>query len=175
MTNNFLIYAKILDFNNSNLFSPASKAIVDILRKESVTYNYHQFCITEAKFDEFGLNKEWRILSTSVADIEFISSFESQKYPFYGLQFHPEKNVYEFKSSLNIPHGSSAIKVSQYFANLFVDESRKNNHKFPSWAVEQKALIYNYKPAYTGQKNASYEQLYMFTKDDNNRSLNIDI
>lgn len=115
------------------------------------------------------------MLSTNKVDIDFISSFESKKYPFYGIQFHPEKNIYEFKSSLNIPHSSSAVKVSQYFANFFIDECKKNNHKFSTFADEQKALIYNYRPIFTGLKNASYEQLYMFTEEDNNDSFLITV
>lgn len=133
-----------------------------------MTYNYHQYCLTEKNFTVNGLDKDWAVLSTSTADVEFISSFESKEYPFFGIQFHPEKNIFEYKSSLNIPHSISAIKISQYFANFFVEETRKNYHKFDTLVAEQEALIYNYPAFYTGKKNSSYEQLYMFTEEINN-------
>lgn len=56
---------------------------------------------------------------------EFISTIEDKKYPFYGIQFHPEKNVYEWIEGKNIPHGKHATIVNQFFANFFVDEGRK--------------------------------------------------
>lgn len=141
------------------------------MSNQSVTYNYHQFCLTETNFTNYGLDNDWKVLSTNIADVEFISSFESKKYPFYGVQFHPEKNVYEFKSNLNIPHSPSAIRVAQYFANFFVEETRKNSHKFNKDIDERRSLIYNYQPSYTGLKNASYEQLYMFTNEDNEKNI----
>jgi hypothetical protein len=56
--------------------------------------------------------------------LEFISTLEHRKYPFYGVQFHPEKNLYEWVTEKNIPHGSHAVQISQYFANFFVNEGK---------------------------------------------------
>jgi len=56
--------------------------------------------------------------------IKFISTLEHKQFPFYGLQFHPEKNLYEWAIKKNIPHGINAIIVSQYFANFFVNEGK---------------------------------------------------
>lgn len=41
------------DFRQSQLFGSASKEIVDILRREAVTANYHTFCLTEPVCTEF--------------------------------------------------------------------------------------------------------------------------
>lgn len=156
------------DFAESKLFQQAPRQIIKILKTENVTYNYHQFCVTERNFTKVGLDKEWKVLSTNtdVYGLEFISSFESKRYPFYAVQFHPEKNPFEFKLSLHFPHSKEGVEVSQYFANFFIEETRRNNHAFASWEVEQKSLIYNYMPHFTGIKNGSYEQIYMFKKSD---------
>lgn len=156
------------DFSSSKMFTAASKEVINILASEDVTYNYHQFCVTERGLKEFSLEKDWAILSTNkdVNGLEFISSYESRNFPFYGIQFHPEKNMFEFKASLKIPHSENAVIASQYFANAFVQETRKNNHSFNNWESEQKSLIYNYPAQFTGIKNSSYEQLYMFKKSD---------
>lgn len=71
-----------------------------------------------------GVRDQFRILSLNhdLNNAEFISSLEHITYPFYGLQFHPEKNLYEWKLGRKIPHGKSAIVIAQYFANFFVDE-----------------------------------------------------
>lgn len=112
--------------------------------------------------------KDWRILATNKDknELEFISVFESKDYPFYGIQFHPEKNQYEFILDKNIPHSLNAVKVAQYFANFFVEETRKNDNTFADWQREQDALIYNYNPAFIGMQNSSYEQIYVFKESD---------
>lgn len=47
--------------------------------------------------------------------------------PFYGVQFHPEVNIFEWSKKRKYPHTPNAIKVSQHFSNFFVKEG--NNKK----------------------------------------------
>lgn len=71
-----------------------------------------------------GLDSDWRVtaVNNDSQGLEFISSFEHKQYPIYGVQFHPEKNGYEWKKTNNNPHTANAILVQQYFANFFVNE-----------------------------------------------------
>ncbi|KAI4470280.1 protease family c26 gamma-glutamyl hydrolase [Holotrichia oblita] len=161
------------DFRTSKLFSNAPDDIVEDLTNLDITYNSHNYCLTEETFEENNLLNDWQIISTNkdVNDFEFISVFESKRYPFYSIQFHPEKANFEFKSSLLIPHTAEAIKSSQYFANFFIEEAKRNNHKYPDWRSEQQAMIYNYSPHFTALQNSSYLQLYMFKESDENSVL----
>lgn len=85
-------------------------------------------------------------------------------YPFYGLQFHPEKNLYEWKRSLNIPHTANAIKAAQYFSNFFATECRKNSNRFSGPAEENSVLIYRFPVTFTGHiEKSSFEQCYLLT------------
>lgn len=138
------------------------------LSKYKVVYNSNIFCLTERTFEDNDLLKDWRILATSEdkENFEFVSVFESRKYPFYAVQFHPEKANFEFRNQGDIPHGVDAIAVSQFFSNFFVGEARRNGHKYPDGESEEKALIYNYDPYFMGLKRSSYMQLYMFRKGD---------
>lgn len=71
---------------------------------------------------ESDIADKWRVLSvTSYEDTEFISSVEHKKYPFYGVQFHPEKNAFEWTIE-SIPHSADAILVEQFYGNFFVNE-----------------------------------------------------
>ena len=58
--------------------------------------------------------------------------------------------------------------TSQYMANFFVNEARKNHHKFPTRKLEDKYLIYNYNPVYSAKKYegslSHFEQIYIFEK-----------
>lgn len=88
------------------------------------------------------------------------------RYPFYGVQFHPEKNIYEWVRNKNITHTKESIRTSQYFAQFFVDECRYSRNKFSGGAIEEdKYVIYNFPVTFTGKKKSSYEQCYLFEKD----------
>lgn len=152
-------------YNSSKLFGDAPRDILDILLSENVTANFHHFCVTEANLTSAGLDRDWQVTAVNrdSQGLEFVSSFEHKQYPIYGVQFHPEKNAYEWRVTNNNPHTANAILVGQYFANFFINEARKNNHQFPSSEEEERALIYNYQPAYTGKTGSTFEQCYFFT------------
>lgn len=85
-----------------------------------------------------------------------------KKYPIAGVQFHPEKNAYEWKESQNNPHFFKAIYSQRHFFDWFVKQARQNSHTFPSKENELEALIDNYSPVFTGKYNMYYEQIYLF-------------
>ena len=45
--------------------------------------------------------------------MEYVSTIEHQRLPFFGTQWHPEKPPFEF-SDETIPHSHEAIAVSQH-------------------------------------------------------------
>uniref|UniRef100_A0AAG5DEB5 folate gamma-glutamyl hydrolase n=1 Tax=Anopheles atroparvus TaxID=41427 RepID=A0AAG5DEB5_ANOAO len=153
------------DFRKSRLFADAPNDVVDILSSEPVTANFHQFCVTEANMTAYGLDEDWRVMSVDRDwnGMEFISTIEHKKYPFYGIQFHPEKNIYEWVSNKNISHTANAIQAAQFFADFFIHETRKNDHRFPTEMTLDQHVIYNYQPTFTGLKRSSFEQCYMFS------------
>merc|ERR1739838_1283490 len=61
---------------------------------------------------------------------EFVDIFESKRYPFYGVQFHPEKNAFEWAPDLAIAHDSDAILASQSLILFFVSECQRNRNKY---------------------------------------------
>ncbi|KAI2661348.1 Gamma-glutamyl hydrolase [Labeo rohita] len=103
------------------------------------------------------------VLSTNIAEngLEFVSTMEGKKYPFYGVQWHPEVNRFQWDPHHNFPHSSNAVRVSSLLAEFFVNEGRKSSHHFSDAAEESSALIYNYNPVYMANVSA-YEQSYFF-------------
>nr|XP_012220861.1 PREDICTED: chitobiosyldiphosphodolichol beta-mannosyltransferase-like [Linepithema humile] len=165
------------NYRKSKLFKNAPRDVLQILSTENVTANYHQFCVTEEDLRRVNLDNEFRVMSVNrdKKGLEFISSLEHKSFPFYGVQFHPEKNLYEWITGKNIPHGSNATRVSQYFADFFVNEARKNSHHFVSTQKEKESSIYNYPVTYTALKNSSFTQCYMFKKSDRNFLIENDV
>merc|ERR1711862_1068935 len=64
------------------------------------------------------------------------SALEGRDAPLYAVQFHPEKNVFEWKVESGgwthqaINHSPDAVKISQSIANFFVSEARKNSNVY---------------------------------------------
>lgn len=152
-------------YQSSRLFGNASLDIINILKTENVTINYHKYCLTKKALKKVYLSERFRITShnSDIHGLKFISSLEHVRFPFYGLQFHPEKNIYEWIEDKNIPHTANAIRVGQYFANFFVNEARKSAHRYLNFTEELASLIYNYPVFYTGIRGSSYEQCYQFS------------
>ncbi|KAJ1528079.1 hypothetical protein ONE63_007996 [Megalurothrips usitatus] len=146
----------------SRLFARAQSAVIRTLEKENVTVNHHGRCVTREHMRRPGLS-DWRPLTVNKdADgVEFVSALEHRRLPFYGVQFHPEKNSYEWKPTKNYPHWPSAIVASRYFADLLVWEARRNGNRFAP-ELERDRLIYRHQPTDT-QRHLMWEQLYFIS------------
>ena len=85
------------------------------------------------------MSKDWN-------EYEFISTLEHAILPLYGIQFHPETNIYEWIEAKNIPHDDDAIKISQYFADFFIKDAEYGDltHKFG----RKKMCDWNFAPHY---------------------------
>uniref|UniRef100_A0A1A9X0N4 folate gamma-glutamyl hydrolase n=1 Tax=Glossina brevipalpis TaxID=37001 RepID=A0A1A9X0N4_9MUSC len=151
-------------YEKSRLFANASADIIHILKTYPVTANFHLYCFTQETFAAMKLNEIWRVMSLNHDwdGLEFISTTEHLRYPFYGIQFHPEKNLFEFVKNRNITHTSLAIRTSQYFGNFMVNEARHNHQYFANRTEEANKLIYNYNPINTGILGSSFQQQYLF-------------
>ena len=106
-----------LDFTKDGLESTMMKnAIPAVMRKLSTkncTLNNHKMGISPMEFKKHtNLDKFYKIISTSKdrKGKKYVSTIEGRFYPFYGVQWHPER--------------SSAM---DYFAKFFVKELKKNN------------------------------------------------
>ena len=94
----------------------------------------------------------------------FLLAYE---YPFYAVQWHPEVNAYEFywkgHGNRGVPHTFDAVKVTQYFANFFVEEARKSRHKFDNSEEEEMYMIYKYHTYHASVRAGwGFEQIYIF-------------
>jgi gamma-glutamyl hydrolase len=142
-----------LESATSRLYSHAPRKILRCLREKPITMNSHKFGIGISKwYQTEKISSFYRMLSTNFdrQGFEFVSSMEAIKYPFYGVQFHPEKNIFSYGEYENgvafedIDHSMEAIEAGQYFGNFFIQEARQNENYFFDPVMERQALIYNY-------------------------------
>ncbi|XP_068618378.1 gamma-glutamyl hydrolase-like [Battus philenor] len=162
------------DFRSSKMFRDAPANVIHILAHEDVTINAHQFCIVDKNLESHDLVKDWYVSSYSKDDygVDFIATIEHRRYPFYGVQFHPEKNSFEWKLSKNYAHSINAIKANRYFMDFFVRECRRNHHAFANASEENQYVIYNYEPYFTGKLGSMYHQCYFFEPRGNASKVN---
>uniref|UniRef100_A0A8C4QLI5 folate gamma-glutamyl hydrolase n=2 Tax=Eptatretus burgeri TaxID=7764 RepID=A0A8C4QLI5_EPTBU len=109
------------------------------------------------------LKKFYRLLSTNKDEngLEFVSSVEAIEYPFYGVQWHPEKNAYEWKPNSGYPHSHNAVRASFHFAEFIVCEARRNQHSFENDVEETNALIYQHRVT-NAAAFSCFQQVYFF-------------
>jgi len=134
-----------------------------ICTKEKVTFNNHGSGLTTKHFNNNpALTNFYHLLSTNKdgRDVEFVSTIEAKKYPFFGTQWHPEKIMFEWMAT-NINHSYDSVEFNSWTARFFVNECRKNDNHFIDSSAEKKALIYQFTPVYTGD-SGHFLQRYFF-------------
>lgn len=152
-------------YKSSRLLGSAPENIITYLKTDNVTYNHHRECIsTETYSQDEQLKKFYNCLSTNRGKKgkEFVSTIEAYDYPFYGTQWHPEKNSFEWTLHETINHSEEAVAVTQYVADFFVNQARLSGHRFPSKEEEDAALIYHDNPIYCKPELTHFEQCYIF-------------
>lgn len=152
-------------YKSSRLLGSAPENIITYLKTDNVTYNHHRECIsTETYSQDEQLKKFYNCLSTNRGKKgkEFVSTIEAYDYPFYGTQWHPEKNSFEWTLHEAINHSEEAVAVTQYVADFFVNQARLSGHRFPSKEEEDAALIYHDNPIYCKPELTHFEQCYIF-------------
>lgn len=145
-----------------------SEAIMKVLSTKNLTYNHHSKCLTAASFlmaPELLEFYEPLAYSRDKLGKEFVAILEAKQFPFYGVQFHPEKPSFEFivkRGQKNIVHSRDAIAVSRYFGDFFVKKAQLSNHRAADTEQLKSELIYARSPTYTALKKDMYEQRYLF-------------
>ncbi|XP_072335853.1 gamma-glutamyl hydrolase-like [Scyliorhinus torazame] len=149
---------------SSQMFKDVPPDLMRVLSEKPLTGNFHNFSITERAFESnVKLRSFYRLISTSSdrQGVTFVSTMEAFQYPFYGTQWHPEANRFLWKESLEAPHCVHGVRISYLLAEFFVNEVRKNLHRFETKEEEESALIDTHKPVFLGDKSP-FRTLYFF-------------
>ncbi|KAL2091000.1 hypothetical protein ACEWY4_013263 [Coilia grayii] len=147
---------------NSRLFKSFPKDLLQSLAVENITSNFHSWSLSMQNYSRnANLRRFYKVLTTnSDGRIDFISTMEAYRYPFYAVQWHPEKTPFEWIDKPGMVHTASAIRASFYTSSFFISEARKSQHQFLSQAEEEKALIYNHTVVFCGLDNIFMQNYY---------------
>ncbi|KAH3744570.1 peptidase C26 family protein [Pelomyxa schiedti] len=157
------------EYSTSILLGNAPVDVIEALSGQASTMNLHvNGIIPDVFYSNQALTNMYTVLSTNVdrQGLPFVSTMEGKKYPFFGTQWHGERNLYEWDLPENLDHSYLASKAMNYVAQAFASQVRNSRHFFASQDYEQSVLIYNYSPVFTGDDPyQSYpdQQIYMFS------------
>ncbi|PKA65365.1 Gamma-glutamyl hydrolase [Apostasia shenzhenica] len=157
-----LQFANMSDIRGS-VFERFPPELLRKLSTECLVMQNHRMGISPRRLQENGaLSSFFKILSTSTDENNevYVSTAQAYRYPVTCFQWHPEKNVFEWGSSL-IPHTEDAVRVTQMVANYFISEARRSLRRPPAKKVRDN-LIYNFVPTYGGKAGKGYDQVYVF-------------
>ncbi|XP_056292402.1 zgc:171566 isoform X2 [Pseudoliparis swirei] len=109
---------------SSRLFRNFPKDLMQNLAEENITSNFHRWSLSVQNFSQSALLKRfYKVLSTnSDGEKEFISTMEAHRYPFYAVQWHPEKSSFEWTDKPGMVHSTAAVRASFYTGGFFVSE-----------------------------------------------------
>lgn len=141
--------------------------------EKAVTMNSHHQGIEPDQFAAFPtLTKQWAVTSVNHDKngrpfVSTIEPLDPQRFPLYGVQYHPEKNAFEYASAPgtntpyeNIDHSEEGVAFSIYMARFFVDRVRhgqsvNRNHDY------SKPDLYPLMTTYPIQTGLHFEQIYI--------------
>lgn len=122
---------------NNNMFSHFGKTDYKLFKNNCIYMNHGYGFLTSNPH----LSNDVNILSTNLdaREQEYVSTIQFKKHPFYGVQWHPEKVMFEFLDP-KIPHDEFSQYISRRMSQMFVDECQKNSNTLEN----DELLIYYY-------------------------------
>lgn len=124
--------------SSSRLLGSISPELLAIAGSDAITFNNHHDGVRPAVFDaDPGLSTNWSILSTNRGrdGEEYVSTVEHKSRPYYGIQWHAEKTLFEYYPS-RINHSEHAITLSKSMGDFFISEARRSRPALPTNASD---------------------------------------
>ena len=97
------------------------KLLTKLSAGQGVMFYDHNWIVSMDTYNNNkNLNSFWKVIteSTSPYNERFVALWQARKYPFYGVQFHPEKNSFEWK--IFADRSYDAIEIEQIMSNKFI-------------------------------------------------------
>lgn len=119
---------------DSYLFKTFTNAQINGVSKGTgVFYFNHNWAVTLDTWNTNPYLKNfWTLTATATTpqNEKFVAGWQAKNYPFFGVQFHPEKNPFEWK--VYADRSLEAIEVVQIISNRFVEIARQGKNRFAS-------------------------------------------
>lgn len=120
------------EIKDSRMFENVDDNFLDILKNSKVIYQNHNLAVGVEKYSAKNNLKDYMDITSMDKDEKgnfYVSTAEGVNgYPFYGLQFHPEKISFNKNFNFNVPDSFESVIVSQHFANFLLKRALENSN-----------------------------------------------
>jgi gamma-glutamyl hydrolase len=127
--------------------------------KGKLLYFSHHMGVTPEAFEQSLDAKCWRIVAEGqdAQGKAFVAAAESRCRPYYGVQFHPEKSLFEWYSKADIPHSFVANEITRHFIGFLGKQLKQARPiaKDEAWilgnSIHKQGKLINMGDSYFGQ------------------------
>lgn len=109
--------------------------------EDDMLFQYHTYGINPDHFEtNEGLKNMYKLTSIQYTDDEahtpFVGSIEAHDYPFFGMQWHPEKVGFTF-NDYGFNRSEESLLLNEYFFRNYIGYARQNDNKYGSnWSTQ---------------------------------------
>jgi gamma-glutamyl hydrolase len=170
-------YNSKLDFikTDSKIAKIFTKDEINEFRKTPCIFQNHtQAFVTDAPYMKTW-EKSWDVIATSNSidkkPIKYVSILDFKKFPFYGVQFHPEKVLFEWRVT-KVGRTPIFRMISHKLSKFFIDECKKNKNRvkvselyirnYNLWSRSATIKKINPNKKLFKSNNSSFENSYYF-------------
>jgi gamma-glutamyl hydrolase len=150
---------------DGSLFSKyMTPSIVSYLEDKNVTYfnHHHGFAVEDFQSD-VKLSSDYKVIAYyEKLGKKFVVAIQHKKYPIIGVQFHPEKVLYEHKNRVKIRLTMDASIASQEMSRMLFGPSLMNPNMFDSPEVLNHLLFESFSSVRT---KGMFESVFLFSKE----------
>lgn len=134
------------------------------LSKNKVSYYNHHYGIRVKDFNASKkLTEKFRLIAYyKKKGAMYVSAVQHKRYPIVGVQFHPEKTLFEHKNSVNSKLTLQSSMASQEMARMIFGPALPNLNRFSSSLELEKYLFNRF---VTVRSEGAFESVYLFTKE----------
>lgn len=147
------------DVSNSMFLRFMGESSLAAFERHPIAYNHHFWGVTPDSWTQHSGSLDPLFSIVGMHDyesLEFVAMIEGKNtLPIWGVQFHPEKALFEWSPTLKYPHSETAVLNNRKIADFFVSQVRKfaklsTSRGFDNFEDESKYAIYNYATIFTG-------------------------
>ena len=150
----------------SNFVSFFPQKTIDAVQKDPIFFfnHDHAFFLSEFEKNE-ALSREYKVVATATTKYDkypepIVAVIENRNFPFYGVQFHPEKNAFE--SKVNADRSKATLQIMDKIAEFFCEKLDTVEDDSRLVEVEQRLQPYS---VYVGSNIGVFDEVYIFQKD----------
>lgn len=147
-----------------SVFEPAFRPeVMQYFQTHNSSYfNHHSGMRMTAFYNDKKLTRTFKAIGYYKKNgTKYLGIIQHKKYPIVGVQFHPEKLLFEHKRRVNVNLTKYTSMASQEMSRILFEPTLRNMNMFDNQIVLNRYLISNFASL---KYFSVYESLYLFTR-----------